>query len=858
MRGGARGPVRRSPCGRAVPPAHLVLSLLLLAGTPAGCDCGDDDDDTAAVDAGPDAPTDAANDAPPGPPGPTRVACGDALLVVRHDPLSLRLEDAAGEELLATPEGAASFAMATIAAPRPEEFFDPRGDDRVTWSDVGAVSAVDTGDGETTFTVRTDVADDLVLRARCVDAGHVVLEARPTGPRDVVLSRLAFATRPGDRYHGLGEQFSGPDSRGQVRAMQMHIDGRLESGLNEVHVPVPFVVSPRGWGMFVESRRAGAFDVGATDPDVLAATFDEVGLTVHLWAGAPVDVVAAYTRQAGLPKMPPGWAFGAHFWRNENASGDEVLQDAAQFRALDIPTSVLWIDNPWQTSYNDFLFDPARFPDAETLVASLHEQGFRVLAWSTPYLDAVERGAEPVTPAEELFEDARAQGILVEDAFGAPYLVPWGGGPLSGMPDFTSEEGAAYWAELVGRATGLGIDGFKLDYGEEILAELVRVRPGIHFANGETEATMHGRYSDLYHRAYQQALAADPGEGFLIGRAGAWGGQADVDCIWPGDLDSGFERQGDGDGAVGGLPAAVSALQSLAASGYPVFGSDTGGFRNGLPDREALLRWAGHTAFSPVMQLGGGGESHAPWAYDDEAVDAYRAFARWHVDLAPTMQALVEAASTDGTPVVRAMALAFPDDPDALDRVDQYMLGPDLLVAPLVDGGTARSVYLPAGRWLDLFTGEVHTGPTTVVRETPLDEVPAYLRAGGVLTLGAPDIDTLAPTDDPEVVDAADRADVRRILAFGDASGRTAADHPRVTLTRAADSTTVTATGGETVRLLLALHLPDSAAATVDGAGMSEAAAVADVTAGCACWAYDGGARVLWVGMMGRGEMTVR
>jgi len=822
----------------------------------AACDCGDDDDDdTAAPDA---AAEDAAPDAPDGPPGPTRVTCGDAVLVLEHAPLAFRLEDAGGRAVLDAPAAGAGFAMATITAPRPEEFFDPRGDERVTWSDAGDVSIAESDGTSAHLEVRTDVADALAVDVRCAEPGHLVVEARPTGPRDVVLSRVAFAAHPDDRFHGLGEQFASPDSRGTVRAMQMHLDGRSESGLNEAHVPVPFVVSPRGWGAFVESRRAGAFDLDASDEGTWTATFDEPGLTVHLWAGPPLDVVASYTRTTGLPKRPPEWAFGVHFWRNENASGDEVLEDTAQFRALDIPTSVVWIDNPWQTSYNDFLFDPARFPAADTLIETLHERGFRVLAWSTPYLDAVEGDAEPVTPAEELFVAARDQGFLIEDAFGSPYLVPWGGGPLSGMPDFTSEAASLFWEDLVGRATGLGIDGFKLDYGEEIVVELVQIRPGIHFANGETEATMHGVYSDLYHRAYGDQLVRDRGEGFLIGRAGAWGGQSDLDCVWPGDLDSGFEHPGDGDGAVGGLPAAVSALQSLAASGYPVFGSDTGGFRNGLPEKDALLRWAGHTAFSPVMQLGGGGDSHAPWAYDAETVDAYRVFARWHVDLYPTLRALVEAAATDGTPVTRPMALAYPDDAGAVDRVDQYLLGPDLLVAPLVDGGTERSVYLPAGRWLDLFGGQVHEGPTTVVRDTPLDEVPAYLRAGGVLVLGAADVDTLVSTEDPEVVDAEDRAAVRRILALGDETGTSVTTEPRVTLTRGADRTTVTTDGGGPLRLHFELHLPDAAEASAEGDGLAEAAAVGDVTPGCACWAHDPATRILWVGTISGTAFDVR
>jgi alpha-D-xyloside xylohydrolase len=461
-------------------------AILALVALGAGCSSGEPtgDLDAEVVDAAADARFDA------GP--PTRVSCGEAVVVVAHDPLSFRLEDAAGRELLAAPPGEPSFALATITSPRPEEYFDPRGDERVTWEPVKTATSWLAADDTATFDARHPAAGNVEIGLSCASPGHVVIDVLTLDPRDVVLSRAAFATRSEDRYLGLGEQFTGVDSRGRIRAMQLHIDGRVEAGHNDVHVPVPFLVSPRGWGLFVETRRAGAFDVGATDPDVLTAVFEGSALRLHLWVGPPLDVVAAYTLSTGAPRVPPAWAFGAHFWRNENTSGAEVLEDVARFRELDIPLSVVWIDNPWQTSYNDLTFDPARFPDAEQLIASLHDAGVKVLVWSTPYLDAVGAGDDPANGAEQLFVEAREADYLVLDSYGAVYRVQWAGGPLAGMIDFSSAAASAFWQDVVGRATGLGIDGFKLDYAEEVMVELVGVRPGLRFANGETEATMHG------------------------------------------------------------------------------------------------------------------------------------------------------------------------------------------------------------------------------------------------------------------------------------------------------------------------------------------------------------------------------
>ena len=151
-------------------------------------------------------------------------------------------------------------------------------------------------------------------------------------------------------------------------------------------------------------------------------------------------------------------------------------------------------------------------------------------------------------------------------------------------------------------------------------------------------------------------------------RGSAWGGQSVADIVWPGDLDNDL-REGLGE-EVGGLPGAVTALVSLAASGFPSFASDTGGYRGGMPTRETLLRWAEHTAFTPFLQLGGAGEHHNPWLYDTEAGAIYQRLARAHMDLVPYFRMYAIRASTSGRPPLAHAALAFPRDPGS--RGDPY------------------------------------------------------------------------------------------------------------------------------------------------------------------------------------------
>ncbi len=636
-----------------------------------------------------------------------------------------------GERVLATAEGVPLFGVVRDNE-RPDAWHDPAAE----WSYEGA--------------------DASLIRMDSPQAGELHL-ALSGGDATTVLASLALAIDDG-AYAGLGERFDHVDPRGTVAPLYLALTTAIDSGTNEAHVPIPFLVSSKGYGVFVATREAGAASVGGTasEPGVVRLGFEGGALDVTLFFDPdPIAIVAKYTRKTGLPKEPPLWALAPMHWRNEWPSGEVALEDAKTYRDLDIPASCLWIDNPWQTSYNTSVMDPARFGDTKAFMKSIEDLGFRPLAWNTPYLERPKD--EPENDAQALYEQAKAEGLLVRDKEGAVWPAPGCCHEGNGMLDFTSATARGYWQALLGNATGLGFAGFKLDYGEDLVPQFLGARLGVLLSDGQTERT--GRaYSALYHRTYREALAAKRDDGFLIGRASTWGGQTEVDAIWPGDLDNGFQRREGKD--VGGLPAAVIGAQSLSVSGFPSFGSDTGGYRGGMPTREALLRWAEHTAFSVIMQLGGGGDHHNPWLYDAEAGAIYRDLARVHMRLVPYLSWLVRSAATDGTPSIVPITLMFPDDARARDFAnDEYFLGPDLLVAPVVEeGATSRKVYLPAGTFTHFFSDAIYQGPAEIEIDAPLGRPPVFVRAGSVIPLYPNDLDTLVEASDPSIVTLADRA----------------------------------------------------------------------------------------------------
>jgi len=594
-------------------------------------------------------------------------------------------------------------------------------------------------------------------------AAGVLHVAATDTQKAVVLVSLALAVDDGF-YTGLGERYDHVDPRGEIVGMQLELDGAYESGTTDRHVPVPWIVSSKGYGVFVKDRQAGAWDVASTNAKVLRSTFEGDTLDVTIVVDPdPLVVVAKLTQLVGLQRATPPWVLAPMMWRHVDTQA-EVLADLAHLRSLHIPTTTFWIDDGWQVALNTLDFDPTKYTSAPALTASMRQLGFKLFAWNSPYLEAPVTGTSP-DEAQALYPMAAATFDFIEQG-GAPFHALGPGGSGYGMLDFTRPAGESLWVTRASSPVTLGLDGFKLDYGEDLIPSLGPARLGIALADGETERTARN-YPLQYQGAYRAALAAaaDAGTsdgpydgGVLVVRASTYGGAQVADIVWPGDLDNGFQHYGDADPGsstklVGGLPSSIVAAETLAASGFALYGADTGGYRMGAPTEESLLRWAEHTSLSMVMQLGPG-EDKYPWNYDETAITTYTALANLHQSLVPYLTLLLAAAQADGTPTIRPLPLAYPTDNDAPNFADdEYLLGPSLLVAPVVTAGaTARDVHLPPGDWFSWWGGAAVTGPTTMTVPAPIGTPPLYVLAGSLLPLLPPGIDTLVPSNDPSTV----------------------------------------------------------------------------------------------------------
>jgi alpha-D-xyloside xylohydrolase len=517
----------------------------------------------------------------------------------------------------------------------------------------------------------------------------------------------------GELVYGLGERFGPLVKNGQTVDI-WNADGGTSS--EQAYKSIPFYLTNRGYGVFVNHPGHVSYEIGSESVERVQFSVAGESLEYFLIAGAgPREILERYTALTGRPASVPAWSYGLWLSTSFTTSYDEATVSSFidGMAARDLPLSVFHFDCFWMREFqwSDFDWDARTFPDPEGMLARLHAKDLHVCVWINPY----------IAQASPLFAEAKQAGYLIKRPNGDVWQWDlWQAG--MGLVDFTNPDATRWFQDKLRALIHQGVDAFKTDFGERIPVD-------VEYFDGSDPERMHNLYTSLYNRAVFDLLEEERGAGdaVVFARSATAGGQS-MPVHWGGDSTSTYESMAET--LRGGL--------SLALSGFAFWSHDIGGFE-GTPDAGVFKRWTAFGLLSSHSRFHGSSSYRVPWAFDEEAVDVTRTFTKLKLRLMPYLFAAGAQATAAGVPMLRPLQLEFPDDPAVgyLDR--QYLLGPDILVAPVFDADGWVDFYLPAGTWTSYLTGETRQGPGWFREQHGFLSLPLYVRDGAVLAVGGRD-----------------------------------------------------------------------------------------------------------------------
>jgi len=551
-----------------------------------------------------------------------------------------------------------------------------------------------------------------------------------------------------EHFYGLGEKATRLDKRRGEFTMWNSDTFGYHEGTDPVYQSIPFYI---GWqhgaayGIFFDNSYRTHFDFGASSQEYAAFSAEGGEMNYYFFQGPSIKkILARYADLTGRMPMPPMWALGnqqSRYSYYPDSLAEEVVR---KYRADDLPLDVLHLDIHFMNGYRPFTWDPQRFPNPKAFTDRLRAQGVKVVTIVDPgikYQPPVE-GARDAASHPELapqdqsyyvYNQGQAQDFFLKRKDGRPYIGRvWPGESV--FVDYTLDRAASWWGDLHRAYTDNGVAGIWDDMNEpsdfndqtgKSQMDVVTYDGGTYspyagnrnvFALNEARATYQG---------LQRLLPKQ--RPYLITRA-AYAGIQRYATMWAGDNRSTWDA----------LALSLPMFMTLGLSGEPFVGSDVGGFV-GRADAELLVRWYEVGFLTPFCRNHAALDSpdHEPWRYGKYYEDIIRKYLKLRYRLLPFLYTVLEESHRTGMPMFRPLLLNYQEDENTLGIDDEFMIGDDLLVAPILKPNlTARLVYLPPGVWFDYWTGARHEGGSMIRVEAPLETVPLLVRGGAILPLG--------------------------------------------------------------------------------------------------------------------------
>lgn len=513
----------------------------------------------------------------------------------------------------------------------------------------------------------------------------------------------------GEKIYGLGERFTNFIKNGQTVDIWNEDGG---TGTEQAYKNIPFYLSNRKYGLFVDNPGKVSFEVGSEKVSRVQFSVPGEEMSYFVVGGENLKAILnTYTDLTGKAPLVPDWSYGLWLSTSFTTDYDEktVLEFVDGMAERNIPLSVFHFDCRWmkELEWCNFDWDKSKFPDPEGLLKKLHDRGLKICVWINSYIGQ----------KSPLFEEGAKNGYFIKNEDGSVWQWDrWQAGMA--IVDFTNPEATKWYQGYLKKLVAMGVDCFKTDFGERIPTE------GVKYYDGSDPELMHNYYTYLYNKAVYDVLVETKGadEAILFARSATVGGQQ-FPVHWGGDCSSNYPS----------MAESLRAGLSFGMSGFGYWSHDIAGFEDqASPD--LYKRWTQFGLLSSHSRYHGSTAYKVPWLYGDEAVDVAREFTELKLQLKPYLLKMAQETHETGVPMMRAMVLEFPDDPTCEDIDTQYMLGDDLLVAPVFrEDGVAR-FYVPddgtGQAWTNIITDTAYEPGKWYTEQYDYHTLPVLARPG--------------------------------------------------------------------------------------------------------------------------------
>ncbi len=527
----------------------------------------------------------------------------------------------------------------------------------------------------------------------------------------------------GECLMGLGDKAGFMDKTGYEYIMwNTDTTNVHDEQMGSIYKSVPFFLSKKKngavYGMFFDNTFRSVFNMAKDSPDYMWYGVDDGNLDYYFMAGEDLpEIVGLYTYLTGTTPLPQRWTLGYHQCRWGYVDENDYNYITNTMRESGVPCDVIYLDIDYMERYKIFSWNGERYHDAKKTLAAAKKKGFKTVTIIDPAIK-IEKGYG-------VFEEGLEKGYFATDQNGLPCVnTVWPGESL--YPDFGNPEVREWWGDNLRFNLDHGVAGIWNDMNEpaSFRGELPQ---DIVFHDGDratTHAEMHNVYGHYMSQATYEGLKKATGKRpFVITRA-CYAGTQKYSTVWTGDNRSVWLH----------LRVMVPQLCTLGLCGISFCGTDIGGFMQDTTP-ELLTRWIEAACFSPLFRnhCNKGNRYQEPWRFGEETLEIYKKYVKLHYAFIPYMYDLFWKGEKNGLPVMRPLALHYENDRKALRCNSQYMVGDQLMMAPVLDqGAEERMVYLPRGDWFDMNTGKKIKGGRSFVASAPIDVCPMYAKAGAI------------------------------------------------------------------------------------------------------------------------------